>query len=108
MRKVHENMASCLMDMVGAKSGNAEVRQSIVSDYFVLTYRGNIIASWDGYHLKITDAGWRTNTTKNYLNALPGVHIRQKNYEWYLNGEKWNGSLKDIIIHQKRRLFLTS
>ena len=30
------------------------------------------------------------------MNALPNVHIQQKNFVWYLNGKEWNGALTDI------------
>ena len=46
--------------------------------------------------LSITDAGWQSTTTKERLNGIPGVNIYQKDFEWYLNGEKWNGKLTDV------------
>lgn len=46
--------------------------------------------------LWITSAGWPTNTTKERLNALNGVNIYQKDFQWYLNGEAWNGTNKFI------------
>ena len=46
--------------------------------------------------LWITAAGWRTNTTKERLNAFNGVNIYQKDFQWYLNGEAWNGEPKYI------------
>jgi hypothetical protein len=46
--------------------------------------------------LKITNAGWKSNTTKERLNGLEGVHIHQKQGVWYLNGDKWNGELTQI------------
>lgn len=46
--------------------------------------------------LSITNAGWATNTTKERLNSIPGVSIQQKAGVWYLNGQVWDGSLKDI------------
>jgi hypothetical protein len=46
--------------------------------------------------LSITNAGWQSNTTKERLNALPNVSIKQKNFVWYLNGKEWDGSLIDI------------
>ena len=42
--------------------------------------------------LWITSAGWRTNTTKERLNGLPGVNITQRNHQWYLNGVAWDGN----------------
>lgn len=53
---------------------------------------GNKIAWWDkNYQLWISNCGWWTNTTKERLNSLPNVNIVQRNYQWYLNGEAWNG-----------------
>lgn len=46
--------------------------------------------------LKITNCGWFSNTTKERLNALPNVHIQQKNWNWYLNGKEWDGELISI------------
>ena len=46
--------------------------------------------------LWITSAGWQTNTTKERLNGFNGVNIYQKDFQWYLNGEAWNGEPKYI------------
>ena len=46
--------------------------------------------------LSISNCGWFSNTTKERLNALPNVHIQQKNFKWFLNGKEWNGELTDI------------
>jgi len=46
--------------------------------------------------LRITNCGWFSNTTKERLNAIDGVHIVQKKGVWYLNGNEWDGSLIDI------------
>lgn len=46
----------------------------------------------------ITNAGWFSNTTKERLSALPGVHISQKKGEWYLNDELWDG--KPTVIER--------
>jgi hypothetical protein len=58
----------------------------------VLYLFGYAIAEWRGKDLYITAAGWKTNTTKERLNGLPGVNIYQKDFEWYLNGKVWDGS----------------
>lgn len=42
--------------------------------------------------LSITNCGYQTVTTKERLNGLRGVSIRQKQGVWYLNGKEWNGS----------------
>jgi hypothetical protein len=46
--------------------------------------------------LSISTTGWFTSTTKERLNAIPGVRIHQKNWQWYLNGEQWDGQLIDV------------
>lgn len=46
--------------------------------------------------LSITNCGWFSNTTKERLNAIDGVHIVQKKGVWYLNGKEWDGELIDI------------
>lgn len=61
-----------------------------------LLLHGNQIAIKEGYKIHITSAGWRTNTTKERLNAIPGVSISQKKGVWYLNGIQWDGSLIEI------------
>jgi len=53
---------------------------------------GNIIASHSDGGIRITDAHWRTVTTKDRLNGLPGVSVRQDKGVWYLNGKIWDGN----------------
>jgi hypothetical protein len=55
------------------------------------------------YHVEpkelfISNCGWFSNTTKERLNALPNVHIQQKNFKWFLNGKQWNGKQTKIIL----------
>ena len=54
---------------------------------------GNHIARDAGEgHVAISNRGFFTLTTKDRLNAIPNVNISQKNYEWFLNGFRWDGS----------------
>ena len=46
--------------------------------------------------LSITNCGWFSNTTKERLNAIPGVSIQQKQGVWLLNGKPWDGKPTDI------------
>ena len=46
--------------------------------------------------LSITNCGYKTATTKERLNALPNVNIKQVKGEWFLNGVEWNGEYIDI------------
>ena len=48
--------------------------------------------------IQSTNCGWFSNTTKERLNGLPNVNIYQKNFEWFLNGKKWDGNLIDIKL----------
>tara|TARA_R110000824_G_scaffold226418_3_gene414216 strand:+ start:1437 stop:1754 length:318 start_codon:yes stop_codon:yes gene_type:complete len=81
------------------KRNNTEVRLCPISGGRQLRLHGNIIAEMnfdvDGAYrgLYICDGGWQSVTTKERLNGLPNVAIYQKNWQWYLNGEAWNGSL---------------
>lgn len=64
----------------------------------ILSLFNNDIAFNTGSSISITNAGWLSNTTKDRLNAIDGVHIKQKNGVWYLNGELWNGKLTKIKL----------
>jgi hypothetical protein len=71
----------------------------VLPNVTVLKLHGNEIAylyNDPNKTLSISNCGWFTPTTKERLNALPNVHIQQKNYIWYLNGKEWNGDLIDI------------
>lgn len=85
MRQATMNSVNALMNGKNYKSGNTQVRDN------ALYLHGNKIAELRDGELWITDAGWSTNTTKERLNGLPGVRITQKNWEWYLNGNQWQG-----------------
>jgi hypothetical protein len=41
--------------------------------------------------LWITNAGWKSRTTKERLNGLSGVHIQSVRGNWFLNGRAWDG-----------------
>ena len=65
----------------------------VYSEPRVLRLHDSNIAVWDAEGLFITNCGYKTVTTKERLNGLPNVHIVQKNFQWFLNGEAWNGEL---------------
>ena len=78
------------------------MRVEVLPNVTILYLHGNAIAfrynATEGTkkQLLITNCGWFSNTTKERLNALPNVHIQQKNFVWYLNGKEWNGQKIDI------------
>ena len=73
----------------------------VVEEYGIwrLKLHNNTLATIDTMGvLSISNAGWSSNTTKERLNGLPGVHIKQKNWSWYLNDQLWDGTWKRISI----------
>lgn len=56
----------------------------------------NLIAVKENGVVRVSNAGWSSNTTKERLNGLHGVNIHQKNFVWYLNGEEWNGEWREV------------
>jgi hypothetical protein len=70
-----------------------------VNGVYRLKLHGNTIATIDQFNmLSISNAGWQSNTTKERLNGLPHVHIKQKNWNWFLNGNEWNGEWTRVGI----------
>ena len=89
-RKISETMATAFRNNKNKKSGNTEVVYNKEENMTILYLHSHAIAKYiEGEGLYIRSAGWETPTTKERLNALPGVSINQKDYQWYLNGEKW-------------------
>lgn len=97
MRKITEESVDAFMNARKFKKANMEVE--VLPNVTILKLHGNKIAyryNNPERTLSITNCGWFTNTTKERLNALEGVNIYQKNWEWYLNGKQWDGGLIDI------------
>ena len=90
MRKITQDAIRAFRYRQTFKRGNTEVK--VFDNSVALFLHGNIIAEYaaDG-GLYIRDGGWQSNTTKERLNGLPNVHIYQKDFQWYLNGEAWSG-----------------
>lgn len=97
MKIVTQKAVACFRNGGNATFSNTRVvTENEVSKMYLF---GNLIAYLEhkvGGVMKVSNAGWDSNTTKERLNGLPNVRINQKNFEWYLNGEKWNGSWKQI------------
>ena len=97
MRKITTEAIDKFLSKEPFKKSNMQV----VEDYGVyrLKLHGNTIATIDQYNmLSISNAGWSTNTTKERLNGLPHVHVKQKNWNWFLNGVEWNGEWTRVGI----------
>ena len=86
MRQVTQKIVDAFLQGRNLKIGNTRS-----FDGAIYLHR-NKIAECRADGLWISCAGWMSNTTKERLNGLPFVRINQQNFEWYLNGERWDGS----------------
>lgn len=93
MRKITKEAVKAFYGDYKFSSGNTTVNDF---GYFL---HGNKIAEHnslfnnDGNKLiNITLAGWNTNTTRERLNGLKGVHVTTKKGQAYLNGIAWDGN----------------
>jgi len=96
MNQVTRNSVDCFLNKGNKRFDNTLIQT--VDNISKMYLFGNLIAIFDHStnKLKISNAGWFSKTTKERLNALPNVRIYQKDWYWYLNGEKWDGSLIEI------------
>jgi len=91
MRNITNEAVSAFLDRKPFKKSNMKVQLDF-GGVWKLKLHGNTIASIDEMNmLSISNAGWESNTTKERLNGLPNVRINQKKFQWYLNGNEWNG-----------------
>ena len=93
MRKITAEACQAFESGQNYNKGNTQVKQNTTAYNEVEMYlHGNAIAlrSICGATY-ITNAGYKTNVTKERLNGLTGVHIQQRNFVWYLNGVEWDG-----------------
>lgn len=91
MRKATVESTAYFMNGIERKIGNTEIK---VEGGLVKMYLfNNLIAVRelnDKQNIKITLAGYNTNTTRERLNGLPFVKVTQKNFTPYLNGVEIN------------------
>lgn len=86
MRKITKEIVAAFVNHETRRIGNSR------TDGTTLYLHDNAIAKWDeNGRLWVTNAGWKSVTTKERLSGLPGVELYQKNHTWYLNGWRWNG-----------------
>jgi hypothetical protein len=93
MRAITRESVQAFLNGTPFKKSNTQVEIGIGGTVF-LSYHGNIIAYKEMNSSKfiITNCGWFSNTTKERLNGLPNVRINQKDFNWFLNGQPWDGS----------------
>ena len=97
MRKITQESVDKFLSRETFKKSNMEVDQCY--GQYRLKLHGNTIAVLDEFNmLSISNAGWESNTTKERLNGLPHVRIHQRKFQWYLNGNEWNGEWTRVGI----------
>ena len=98
MKVITEKSVQAFMNAKSFKRDNTEV--VVLPNVTILKLFGNEIAyryNDPERTLSVTNCGWFSNTTKERLNAIPNVSIRQSKGLWYLNGNYWDGKLTDVV-----------
>mgnify|MGYP003150077097 FL=1 len=90
MRKITQDAIRAFYEKKDFKRGNTQVIAGLETVNMYL--HGNLIVRATPKGLWINDGGHQSNTTKERLNGLPNVNVHQKNWQWFLNGEAWNGN----------------
>ena len=96
-RAITTNAIEKFLNAETFKSGNTSIE--VLPNVTILKLFGNAIAyqyNDPERTLSITNCGYETATTKERLNALPNVNIKQVKGKWFLNGAEWDGKLIDI------------
>ena len=97
MRKITEKAVDAFNASLPFKRENMEIE--VLPNVTIMKLHGNSIAfryNDPNRTLSITNCGWKTDVTKERLNAIDGVNIYQKNKQWFLNDKEWDGDFIDI------------
>lgn len=97
-KKTSNDAAQAFMMGKKFKRGNTQVE--VLPNVTILSLHGNRIAyryNDPERTLSVDTTGWFTRTTKDRLNAIPGVRVHQRKFEWFLNDRPWDGNLTDVI-----------
>ena len=98
MKVITEKSVQAFMNAKSFKRDNTEV--VVLPNVTILKLFGNEIAyryNDPERTLSVTNCGWFSKTTKERLNGIPNVSIRQTKGLWYLNGNYWDGKLTDVV-----------
>lgn len=91
MRKVTATVIGAFLRGQNMQVGNSWARDGR------LYLHGNCIAERDAQgNVRVTTAGWNTNTTRDRLNGLPGVSVRMIRRTLTLNGAPWDGGWRQV------------
>ena len=100
MRQITADAIRAFSNGQNFKRGNTQVivKSRMIGTERWLKLHGNIIAHLINGEFIICDGGHKSMTTKERLNGFPCVHVQQKDFKWYLNGELWDGSNKVVKL----------
>lgn len=92
MRKITRDSIEAFLNFEEFYRDNTQVKvdgKGLASLYLY----GNLIATHnpENSEIRISNAGWFTNVTKERLNGIPKVNLTQRNFKWYLNDKEWYG-----------------
>ena len=90
MRKITQDAVRAFYEKKDFKRDNTQVIAGLETVNMYL--HGTLIARATPQGLWINDGNYQSNTTKERLNGFPNVNIHQKNWQWFLNGEAWDGN----------------
>ena len=93
MRKITQQAVTAFLNGERFNKGNTSV--VVDADTIKLYLHGNCIARIDSYGMAINPQGYATTTTKERLNGLPRVSIKQRDFMWYLNESNESMSMND-------------
>lgn len=100
MRAITKDAVNAFKNGVNFSRSNTQVK--VLNGFVYMYLFGNLIAArgLNSDNVTITNAGYKTNTTKERLNGILSrytqSYIYQKNKVWYYNNTPWNG--KPIFI----------
>ncbi len=60
----------------------------------------DIVTYYEDGRIEIATGGYETPTTKRYINGAAPCYVSQMNFQWYVNGEKWNGEPRNVSCSQ--------
>lgn len=95
--QIGQNAGNAFMQAKKFSMDNTEVE--VLPNVTVLKLYGHEIAyqyNDPDRTLSVSAAGHLTQTTKDRLNAITGVNVKQIKRKWYLNDKLWNGELIDV------------
>ena len=92
MRKITQHVVGHFMSQQKATRGNTH------TDGVSLWLHGNRIAYHENGDVYVSLCGWDTNTTRERLNGIHGVHVTTKQGQAFLNGKPWGGDYVNVRV----------